>query len=58
MFQYAKKSAEAAGLAADALDLRLGVAEEIPVESASFDTVICTLVSLVSHAECGTTLTP
>lgn len=44
MFDYARESAEAAGLPSDALELKLGVAEDIPVESGSFDTVICTLV--------------
>lgn len=45
MFEYAKEKAAAAGLAPDALELKLGVAENIPVESGSFDTVICTLVT-------------
>lgn len=44
MFDYARSSAQTAGLQEDALDLRVGVAEDLPVEDASFDTVICTLV--------------
>ena len=48
MFEYARKSAAAAGLAPEALYLKLGVAENIPVESGSFDTVICTLVGCLN----------
>ena len=50
MFEYAKQSAKLAGLPADALHLKLGAAESIPAKDASFDTVICTLVSSILQA--------
>lgn len=50
MFDYAKESAQQAGLTADAFELKLGSAEAIPAPEASFDTVICTLVGPRSHA--------
>ena len=44
MFEYARASADRAGLPKDQLDLKLAAAEQLPVPDASFDTVICTLV--------------
>ena len=46
MFDYAQASAERAGLPNDHLELKLAAAEQIPAPDASFDTVICTLVSV------------
>ena len=48
MFEYAQESGRRAGLPPDALDLKIGVADNLPAAEASFDTVICTLVSFSS----------
>lgn len=46
MFDYAKSAARASGLPEGTLDLKVGVAEDLPAETSSFDTVICSLASI------------